>query len=58
MFSVMYIYYVGMIRNYYLGKTTISWLKEKSSFKKLKDAQFLLFLFSFAELRSLQRGEG
>lgn len=53
----MCIHYIGVIRNYYLGKTAVNLLKEKSSIKKLKDAQFLLFLFSFAELRRPQRGE-
>ena len=48
MFSIMCIHLIGMIRNYYLGKTAISLLKEKSSIKNLK--QFLLI--SFAELKT------
>ena len=48
MFSIMCFHLIGIIRNYYLGKTAISLLKEKSSIKNLK--QFLLI--SFAELKT------
>lgn len=53
MFSTMCINYIGMIRNYYLGKTIIRWKKNHIS-KKLKIHSFFC-PGSFDESKRLQR---